>query len=797
MSTDTQVEVPQRQARVKRLRDQVRIRPHMCVERAYYMTESYRQTEGQPAVLRRAKALANLLQKMTVRIEEGDLLVGAATSKRVAAPMLPEVQWQWYQEELETLSLREFEKFQPLTEEEKAKARDIFDYWKGKSVYDKWIAVVPEDHQKLNFRTWAAAGASPHVGIHLAHCCPGYERLMNEGVSGIKGQVAKKRAKLDLADADDFNASIFYQAVDITLDGLVAYAGRYARLARDMAAAEADPVRKAELECMAANCDRVPAETPTTFWGALQSVWFTYLALMLEGWGPGIAFGRMDQYLYPFYKSDLEAGRITKEDALELIALFYVKVNELVMPFKAGTQEGSGQIPLSVITIGGIDRNGNDAINELSYLFLEAEQWVQLQEDLAVRIHVSEPDSFVVKACETAKLVRGKIKFVSDETIVQQLAKDGKPIRDAREYGIAGCFIRTVPGRSSDTGADFLNLPLMLELALNNGVSRVGGDQIGPQTGDPAEFASFDDVWGAYAKQVEYTVRNDIIQLNPMRQIFAETVPTPFQSAFYAASIEKGLDVTAGGTNPYSTMGFWVCGIPNVGDSLHVINKLCFEDKKVSLARLCEALDRDFEGEDEILHLISKVPKYGNDDDAADMMVNQVLLQLDGELAKYRGWGGCTFTVAAGAIVSNIPFGKAVGALPDGRRAGLPLSEGGISPYQGRNVSGPTSTMRSVAKLDLARASGGAVLNMRFNPDGLKDDAKMKRFAQMLKTFCATGGDLIQFNIVSSATLRDAQKHPENYRDLLVRVATYSAYFVEIPVEMQNDIIARTEFEEL
>ncbi len=657
---------------------------------------------------------------------------------------------------------------------------------------------MPRDHQKLNFRTFAAAGASPHVGIHLAHCCPGYERLMNEGVEGIKRQVAGKLAGLDLADADDFNASIFYNAVNITLDALVDYAGRYAKLARELAAEETDPKRKGELERMAANCDRVPARTPTGFWEALQSVWFGYLALMLEGWGPGIAFGRMDQYLYPFYKSDLEAGRVTREEALELIALFYVKVNELVMPFKQGAQEGSGQIPLSVITIGGIDQDGNDAVNDLSYLFLEAEQWVQLQEDLAVRIHLSEPESFVVKACETAKLVRGKIKFVSDDTIVQQLTKDGKPIRDARDYGIAGCFIRTLPGRSFDPGADFLNMPLMLELALNNGVSRLEGDQIGPQTGDPADFKSFEDVWDAYTEQVAFTVRNDIIQLNPMRQTFAELVPTPFQSALYPACIEKGVDVTAGGTNPYSTMGFWVCGIPNVGDSLAVIKKLCLRGQEGIVGPVCaKRSTRTSRAKTSCFTSSARCRSTATTTTTPTRWSTRCCLQLDSEVAKYTGWSGCKFTVAAGAIVSNILFGKAVGALPDGRKAGLSLSEGGISPYQGRNVSGPTSTMRSVAKLDLARASGGAVLNMRFNPEGLKDDSKMKRFAQMLKTFCATGGDLIQFNIVSSATLRDAQKHPEHYRDLLVRVATYSAYFVEIPVEMQNDIIARTEFEEL
>jgi len=635
------------------------------------------------------------------------------------------------------------------------------------------------------------------VGIHLAHCCPGYERVLTKGIKGIKSDIAEASARLDLADPGDFDASLFYQAVDITLDGVIVFAERYASLAREKAATESSSERRAELETVAANCARVPADPPSGFWEALQAVWFLYVAVMLEGWGPGIAFGRMDQYLYPFYKKDLEAGRITREAAAELIALFYVKLNELVTPFRASTYTGTGQIPLSVVTLGGIDRNGNNAVNELSYLFLDAEQRVQLQEDLAVRIHATSPESFVIRACEIAKLVRGKIKFVSDETITQQLVKDGKPIQDAREYGVAGCFIRTVPGRSFDPGADFLNLPLMLELALNNGVSRLGGDQIGPRTGDVRDFKRFDDVWNAYKMQVEVLVRDRVIEINTGRKMFAEYLPTPLQSALYDGCIEHAVDITAGGKDLYATTGFWVCGIPNVGDSLAAIKSLVFDQKKITLSRLCEALDKNFEGEDELLYLVGQVPKFGNDDDYVDSMVNDVLIHIADEAAKYTGYSGFKYTIAAGAIGTNLALGQATGALPDGRKAGEPLAEGGISPYQGRNVSGPTATMRSVAKLDLARASGGAVLNMRFNPAGLNDESKMRKFAQMLKMFCATGGDLVQFNIVSGETLRDAQRHPEKYRDLLVRVATYSAYFVEIPVEMQNDIIARTEFEEL
>ena len=786
--------------RVLRARNEVNTTPEMCIERAALLTESYRQTESEPQVIRRAKSLAHLLRNMTIRIEDLELIVGGATKKRIAGPMLPEVQWEWYVDELDSLSQREHKRFQPLTEEEKRKARDMLGYWKGRSLFDKWYSVAPRDFQQLQGRTWLPGGTNPQGGTHLAHCCPGFERVLSEGVGGIKAQVASARSKLDMAKVEDFNASLFYQAVDISLDGLVAFATRYSNLASDLAAKESRPQRKAELEAIARNCARVPAEPPRTFWEALQAVWLTFIAVMLEGWGSGIGFGRMDQYLYPFYSRDLEAGKLTREEAVELIALFYVKLNEVIMPFRSeglASGQGTGHLSLSVITLGGIDINGNNAVNDLSYVFLEAEEQVRLQEDLAVRIHTSSPDHFVVRACEVAKLVRGKIKFVSDVTAGQQLTYQGKKVQEARDYAVTGCFTRTVPGRSFDPGGEFLNLPLMLELAMNNGISRLGGDRIGPETGSLQSFRSFNDLWIAYTKQAETLIRDCVVQINLYRQLFAELLPSPLHSALYAACIEKGLDVTAGGTSPYFTQSFWVCGIPDVGDSLAAMKRLVFEDREVSLAQLGEALARNFEGDDQLLKLVRGVPKFGNDDDCADSMVNQVLTHIGTEVSRYTGFNGLAYTVAASGIQMNVHLGKAVGALPDGRRAGEPLTEGGISPHQGRNTSGPTATMRSVAKLDLTHASAGAVLNMRFNPESIRNETKMRTFAQMLKTFCETGGDLVQFNIVSTETLREAQQHPESYRDLLVRVATYSAYFVELPLEIQNDIIARTEFGEL
>ena len=781
--------------RIDRLRREAHRKPELCVERAVIFTASYRQTEGQPEIIRRAKALEKLLTKMTIRIEKDELLVGNATSKRVAGPMLPEVTWKWYMEEMEILDAREKDSFQPMSEKDKALAREALAYWKGKSIHDRWISVLPGEYTQIKDKSWAPGGANPLMGIHLAHCCPGFDVVTRDGLGKILANIDSAQTKLDLTKIDDFNRSVFLDAARITVNAVIAFSHRYALLAREMATHEENPQRKQELETIANNCEWVPAKPARNFREAMQSMWFTYIATMLEGWGPGLGFGRLDQYMYPLYKHDLENGGITKEEARELIALLYIKINEMVMPFSGkATTQGNGQLTLSGITLGGIDKNGRDAVNDLSFLFLEAEEDVHLQEDLTVRVHNSTPETFLMKACDIARKMKGKIKFVSDETVIKQLLKDGKPITSARDYAVTGCFIRTVPGFSFDPGGDFINLPMMLELALNNGKSRLTGERLGPQTGDLRKFQSYEEVWNAYCQQVAYLVRNVVIANNLNRQLFAQYAPTPLQSSLFKGCIEKGLDVTQGGTNPYSTLGLWITGIPNVGDSLAALKKLVFDDKVITMQQMVDALDKNFEGEEKILHLIKTTPKFGNDIDYVDSIVNEVLVNVSDEFSKYEGFGGLRYTVAGGSVIANLPLGKATGALPDGRLSGLPLSEGGISPYQGRNISGPTATMKSVAKLDLIKASGGNVLNMRFSPDSLSNESKLKKFALMIRNFCETGGDLVQFNIIDTATLLDAQKHPENYRDLLVRVATYSAYFVDLPVEQQNDIIARSEF---
>lgn len=478
---------------------------------------------------------------MTIRIEDSELLVGNATSKRVAGPMLPEVTWKWYLEEMETWSSRDVDSFQPMSEEDKTKAREVLTYWKDKSLYDRWVYALPDEVKKLKDKCWAPGGANPYMGIHLAHNCPGFDRVIHDGLNNILKKLDNMKANLDLTKIKDFNSSVFLDAIRIVVNAVVFFARRYADLARKMAAEEADSNRKRELEKIADVCAWIPANPARTFHEAMQSMWFTYIATMLEGWGPGLGFGRLDQYMYPFYKKDIESGVITREKARELIAMFYIKINEMVMPFSnKATTQGNGQLTLSGITLGGIDSYGHNGVNDLSYVFLEAEDDVRLQEDLTVRVHTSTPDAFLMKACDIAYKMKGKIKFVSDETIVKQLLKDGKPIEYAREYAITGCFIRTVPGISFDPGGDFINLPMMLELALNNGISRLTGEQLGPKTGDPRKFKTYEEVWGAYTKQVEYLARNAVIANNLNRQLFAQYLPTPLQSALYNGCIEKG-----------------------------------------------------------------------------------------------------------------------------------------------------------------------------------------------------------------------------------------------------------------
>lgn len=446
------------------------------------------------------------------------------------------------------------------------------------------------------------------------------------------------------------------------------------------------------------------------------------------------------------------------------------------------------------LTIGGITPDGRDAVNELTYLFLDAEADVGLTaEDVVVRISRYNPEKFVLRACEVARDLHGKLKFVSDDTSIPSLLQMGTPLEDARDYVSVGCHNPSVPYRAHDPNGNVVNCGLMIELALNNGVFRQTGERIGVETGDARTFASFEQVREAFMTQFRYLMRATFLFKNADMQMFGEHSACPLLSSVYPVCLEKGVDIYQGGTWPQLSHTTGLGCLANVGDSLAAIKEVVFDDKKITMARLCDALDANFEGYDDVRHLLTKAPKFGNDNDYVDLLLRDVLREMCHFIKQFKIYKNARNSCSSITMTANIPYGAILGATPDGRKAGEPLAEGGISPHQGRNVSGVTSTFRSVAKLDQELLANGSILNVRVSPELVKNDTGLRSFASMLRTFCENGGNLVQFNFTSNEMLRDAQKFPEKYKDLLVRVATYSAYFTELSPELQNNIIERSE----
>jgi formate C-acetyltransferase len=522
-----------------------------------------------------------------------------------------------------------------------------------------------------------------------------------------------------------------------------------------------------------------------------------WVCLEVENWGHGVMIGRPDQYLYPYFKNDKANGRITDAEATELIEMLYIKLNATVSldDFKTATVF-AGFPQIVNVVLGGQDKDGADAVNELSYIFLEAERYTRLpMEDLVVRVNNDTPRAFLMKAVEVAIELNGKIKFIGDNVHIEQLLHDGYSLEQARDFVVTGCNSPCVQGVSLDVPGGIFNMPFMLELALNNGVVRLTGKQVGLATGDPRKFQSYDEIWEAFAKQLEYFVDAAITMTNVDRMLFARNTPTPFQSALFNGPIENGIEIMNGGTGKFARHAISMAGAPNVGDSMAAIKKCVFEDQTLTMGRLIDALDANFDGYEDVRYRLQKAPKFGNDEDYVDKIVDEALILASGFVTSRNNYVGNPMNMAAAAITANVPHGYILGALPDGRLAGTPISEGGISPQQGRNVSGPTATLRSVSKLHHNSYTNGCVLNMRFNPASLKDDCGKNKFVDMLYAYFTTGGPFVQFNIVDTDTLRNAQLYPEKHQDLLVRIATYTAYFVELSPDMQNDIIARMELE--
>lgn len=778
---------------IKKMRDQMVVPPAICVERAKYMTESYKMTEGQPIWLRRAKALAHIYRHMTIRIDEGDLFAGNFTSKIRGGAVIPEMKAQWLLDEFDTLSTRPFDKYQPLEPEEVEVLKEVLPYWKGKAAFDLWSEMIPDWCKELD-HIMTASGGYCENGHHWAHTAVNYEHYLQVGCKGVIKEANDKLNSLQYDNPGDIEKANFWKAVIIIHEGFIDLAHRYAMLAKELAKNEKDKNREWELNRIYRTLMKVPEYPAESFFEAVQACWLLHVAVMIEGWGAGPTLGRADQYLYPYYQKSKADGEITDEEVYDLWTLIFIKMNGGINLQSYVIADGKGGHPtMQSVCVGGVTPDGRDAVNELSYIILAAEGDVGLgAEDVMVRINRLNPDSYVKFAVETAKKLGGKIKFVSDDTSIPAMLTLGVPLEKARDYVSTGCHNPTVPHFSRNTGGGACNGGLALELALNNGYSHILKKQIGPETGDPKYFKTYNEVKDAFMTQLKAGMHLMIVNKHADVKAMAN-YPCILLSSLYDPCMEKGIDDYNGGCAPFMTFAIGIIGMPNVGDSLAALKKVVFEEKKATMEDVVNALDANFEGYEWLLHLFDKVPKYGNDIDYVDNIVKDLLSEAADYVGQFTTRYGAKFATACYAMTTNVMFGRITGALPDGRKSGWPLSEGGISPYQGRNTSGITATMNSVAKIDQVKMTLGSILNMRIAKSAVNNEQKVRALTATLRTFCEKGGNLVQFNFADNETLRAAQKNPELYKDLLVRVATYSAFFVELGEETQEDIIQRNE----
>lgn len=794
--------------RTSRLRDAtLMVKPKIHSERAVLLTQSMKETEGQPIIIRRAKALEKILNEMTILIRPDELIVGNQAPEPRAAPIFPEFDVHWLIEELDGNPVRPEKRPGDrflIDKEDEITFREIAGWWQGKTVEEYKINLLPDNVRKASFEQHAfymSQGAAGGIG----HFVAGYQKVLNKGLSGLIKEAEEEVKNLDLWQVEDFEKRYFLEAVIITLKAAINFSMRFSCLAKEMAKKEEDNARKAELEKIAEYCNWVPANPPRTFWEAMQSLWLTHLIIQIESNGHSISFGRFDQYMYPFYESDINSGRITPEKVVELLECLWIKSMEVnkIRPADM-SQRGTGHPMFQNLTLGGQTSNGRSAINDLSWLALEATANMKLPSpSISVRCWNGMPDDFLLKCLEVINIHRGgQPALFNDEAIIPAQLGVGVPLDEVYDYAISSCVQPCQPGKGMKVGllTNHYNMLKILEITLNNGTDPRGGIQIHPNPGNKnlLTFQSFEELLATLKYQIEFYNKLNVSAINCVAKAFAELAPTPFVSALMDDCIKKGRDLQWGGGR-YNTGGLLQIGTTSVGNCLAALKKVMFEQKILIPEQIKHALETNFEDNntaptgEEIRQILLDSPKYGNDDDYADLVVKEVFEFTCNDITKYVIYAtGARCNTNTATVAANVPSGMVCGATPDGRKAGMPTNEG-ISPVQGTDVRGPTATLKSVAKLNHILCANGTLLNQKFSPVSFQDLGQLARIASLVRAFFALKGMQIQFNVVSAETLRDAQKHPEKYSNLLIRVAGYSALFTELDPTVQNDIISRTE----
>jgi formate C-acetyltransferase len=774
--------------RVRRLRERLlATRPELCVERARIVTEVYRVNPELAPVLRRAAALEAVLTNMSIRIDDGELIVGNQASKSRAAPIFPEFSHDWIEAELDRFDRRTGDPFL-VSREAKAVLREILPFWRGKSTRDAALERLSPQAQEAQGRMGFLLTS---LSSGLGHVAPDYQRVLNLGLEELIRRAAEERSS---ADADDARAA-FHEAAITAMQAVIAFALRFAELAHRLAASETDPVRRRELETIAEACTRVPAKPARSFHEALQSFWFVHLAVQIESNGHSISPGRFDRYMLPFYRDGLKNGGLARPAALELLQCLWIKLNEINKVRDGQSSLAFGGYPMfqNLIT-GGQSRAGEDATNELSYLCIKATAATRLpQPSFSVRIHRGTPERFLREACELAKLGTGMPAFFNDEALIPVMRKMGYGLEEARDYAEVGCVEPQCAGTTNGYyPGGFVNLPKCLELALNGGRDPLSGTALGPSVAPAESLRSTTEVISAFHVQLAHLVDLLADADNAIERVHAELAPSPFLSVLVDDCLARGLAFEAGGARHNFTAPNAV-GLANVADSLAAIETLVFREKRLSMGQLIEALRRDFESREEMRRLLlNRAPKYGNDDELADGYARKVADIFCAEVLKHRNPRGGRFQPGLQSISAHALFAGSVGATPDGRRRDALVADGGVSPAQGRDRSGPTAVIRSVARLDHQEARNGTLLNLKFDPQSVLGEEGTRNLAALVRSLFALGGQHVQFSVVGAEALRDAQRHPDKHAGLLVRVAGFSVFFTAVDRTLQDDIIART-----
>ncbi len=812
--------------------------PEIESARARLLTESYKATEGEPVVMRKAKAFSHILHHLPIIIRDEELIVGSTTLAPRGCQTYPEFSYEWLEKEYDTVEHREADPFY-ISEETKRELKEVNPYWKGKTTSELATSYMSPEALTAIEHNIFTPGNYFYNGV--GHLTVQYWRVLKEGYKGIITEAARRLSECDPGDADYATRSRFLEAVIISCQAAIDYAKRYAVLAREMAEKEADPKRKEELLQIASNCEWVPENGARTFHEACQSFWFVQQLLQIESSGHSISPGRFDQYMYPYYKKDLEEGKITREQAQELIDCIWVKLNDLNKCRDAESAKGfAGYSLFQNLIVGGQDRNGQDVTNDLSFMCITASKHVFLpMPSLSIRVWNGSPQELLLHAAALTRTGIGLPAYYNDEIIIPALMNRGVTLEDAREYNIIGCVEPQCPGKTSGWhDAAFFNMCRPLELVFSNGVDK--GKQISIQTGDVEKMETFEEFFDAYKKQMSYNISLLVNADNAIDVAHATLCPLPFESCMVDDCLKRGKSVEEGGA-VYNFTGPQGFGIANVANSLYAIKKLVYDEKKVTMAQYKKALAMNYgrgfdqqsasdlavgvirnlqaqgttvgENEvaaviqsimnmeipaeekkqyDELLAMIEEVPKFGNDIEEVDAFAREAAYTYTKPMEQYHNPRGGQFQAGLYPVSANVPLGAQTGATPDGRLAHQPVADG-VSPTAGTDVCGPTAACNSVAKLDHGIASNGTLFNMKFHPSALSGEEGLEKFIAMLRAYFDQKGMHMQFNVVDRNTLLDAQKHPEKYAHLVVRVAGYSALFTTLSRSLQDDIIRRTE----